>query len=143
MLTNLFKFTILLNDAAEPWQLGFQDSAAPGFTGIVELHNTIFFYLILICVGVFWMLGSIMYFYNSKKSPIVHKYLNHGTNVPTHKYSIAPIAEQRQTEKNIIKVTINNKVTRGNGFLNKDKSLKILPFSLIKLNIYNKMLIIN
>lgn len=86
MLQNLLIFQTLLNDAPEPWQIGFQDSAAPGFTGIVELHNTVFFYLILICIGVFWMLGSIMYFYSSKKSPIVHKYLNHGSNVPIKKY---------------------------------------------------------
>ena len=51
----------IYNDAPQPWQIGFQDSAAPGFTGIVELHNTIFFYLIVICVGVFWVLGSIVY----------------------------------------------------------------------------------
>ena len=40
----------ILNDAPEPWQIGFQDSAAPGFTGIVELHNTLFFYIVIICV---------------------------------------------------------------------------------------------
>ena len=69
----------IYNDAPQPWQIGFQDSAAPGFTGIVELHNTIFFYLVVICVGVFWVLGSIIYYVNTKNSPIVHKYLNHGT----------------------------------------------------------------
>jgi cytochrome c oxidase subunit 2 len=72
-------FNIIFNDAPQPWQIGFQDSAAPGFTGIVELHNTIFFYLVVIFVGVFWVLCSTIYYYNSKKSPIVHKYLNHGT----------------------------------------------------------------
>ena len=79
MLQNFSIFKTIFNDAPQPWQLGFQDSAAPGFTGIVELHNTIFFYLVVISVGVFWVLGSIIYYYNSKKSPIVHKYLNHGT----------------------------------------------------------------
>ena len=79
MLQNLFFFKTIFNDAPQPWQIGFQDSAAPGFTGIVELHNTIFFYLVVISVGVFWVLGSVMYYYNSTKSPIVHKYLNHGT----------------------------------------------------------------
>ena len=73
MLINIF------NDAPQPWQIGFQDSAAPGLSGIVELHNTIFFYLVVISVGVFWVLGSIIYYYNYRKSPIVHKYLNHGT----------------------------------------------------------------
>lgn len=42
MLQNILIFKSILNDAPQPWQLGFQDSAAPGFTGIVELHNTIF-----------------------------------------------------------------------------------------------------
>ena len=72
-------FNTIYNDAPQPWQIGFQDSAAPGFTGIVELHNTIFFYLVVICVGVFWVLFSIIYYYNTNNSPIVHKYLNHGT----------------------------------------------------------------
>ena len=79
MLTNISIFNTIFNDAPQPWQIGFQDSAAPGFTGIVELHNTIFFYLVVISVGVFWVLGSVIYYYNSRKSPIVHKYLNHGT----------------------------------------------------------------
>ena len=79
MLQNILIFKSIFNDAPQPWQLGFQDSAAPGFTGIVELHNTIFFYLVIICVSVFWLLGSIIYYYNNKNNPIVHKYLNHGT----------------------------------------------------------------
>nr|QKQ12913.1 Cox2 [Sparassis crispa] len=79
MLKNILIFNTIFNDAPQPWQIGFQDSAAPGFTGIVELHNTIFFYLVVISVSVFWVLGSIIYYYNFKKSPIVHKYLNHGT----------------------------------------------------------------
>ena len=44
MLQNLSIFKTIFNDAPQPWQIGFQDSAAPGFTGIVELHNTIFFF---------------------------------------------------------------------------------------------------
>ena len=79
-------FNIIYNDAPQPWQIGFQDSAAPGFTGIVELHNTIFFYLIVICVGVLWVLGSSIYYFNIKKSPIIHKYLNHGRCVPIQKF---------------------------------------------------------
>ena len=31
----LSMFNIIFNDAPQPWQIGFQDSAAPGFTGIV------------------------------------------------------------------------------------------------------------
>ena len=79
MFLTLSIFNTIYNDAPQPWQIGFQDSAAPGFTGIVELHNTIFFYLIVICIGVFWVLGSTIYYFNTKNSPIIHKYLNHGT----------------------------------------------------------------
>lgn len=87
MFNILSIFNTMYNDAPQPWQIGFQDSAAPGFTGIVELHNTIFFYLIVICVGVFWVLGSSIYYFNIKNSPIIHKYLNHGKYVPIQKYS--------------------------------------------------------
>jgi len=79
MFNFLSFFNVISNDLAQPWQLGFQDGASPGFTGIVELHNIIFFYLVVISVGVFWLLGSIIYFYNNSKSLIIHKYLNHGT----------------------------------------------------------------
>lgn len=79
MLQNISFLNTIFNDAPHPWQIGFQDSAAPGFTGIVELHNTIFFYLVVISVGVFWVLTSLMYYYSSNNNAIVHKYLNHGT----------------------------------------------------------------
>jgi len=72
-------FNIILNDVAEPWQLGFQESAAPGFSGLVTLHNTIGFYLIVISFSVFWVLFSLIYYYSYNKYPIAHKYLTHGT----------------------------------------------------------------
>jgi cytochrome c oxidase subunit 2 len=75
-------FTILqpiYNDAPEPWQIGFQDGASPGFEGITELHDSIFFFLVVISVGVFWALGSVMINFNSTSSPIAYKYANHGT----------------------------------------------------------------
>jgi cytochrome c oxidase subunit 2 len=72
-------FNPILNDSPEQWQIGFQDSAAPGFEGIIDLHDSIFFYLIVISIGVFWMLFSIMINFSYKNSPIVYKYSNHGT----------------------------------------------------------------
>jgi cytochrome c oxidase subunit 2 len=83
MLFNFSIFNTMFNDVAQPWQLGFQDSAAPTYTGIVELHNTIFFYLIIICIAVFWVFGSIVFTFNAEKSPFVHKYMNHGTILET------------------------------------------------------------
>ena len=73
----------IFNDAPQPWQIGFQDSATPGFSGIIELHNTIFFYLIVIFVAVFWVLASIIFYYNSNHSPLAHKYLTHGSFIET------------------------------------------------------------
>lgn len=66
-------------DAPEPWQIGFQDGASPRFEGITELHNAIFFYLVVIFRGVTWVLSSVVVNFNSTKTPIVHKYANHGT----------------------------------------------------------------
>lgn len=76
-------FNTIFNDAPQNWQTGFQDPATPGFTGIIELHDTIFFYLIIICVGVFWVLGNVIFHFNSTNSSLVHKYLNHGTLIET------------------------------------------------------------
>nr|YP_009538868.1 cox2 [Sanghuangporus sanghuang]AXE73207.1 cox2 [Sanghuangporus sanghuang] len=70
---NVLFLNKILNDAPEPWQIGFQDSAAPGFTGIVELHNTLFFYIVIICISVFWILGTITYTYSYNNNPIAHK----------------------------------------------------------------------
>jgi len=69
----------LFLDAPEPWQIGFQDGASPGFEGIVALHDSIFFFLILISVSVFWILFAIIRNFSSAKSGIIYKYLNHGT----------------------------------------------------------------
>ena len=81
-MTNFLSiFNFIFNDAAQPWQLGFQDSAAPGFTGIVTLHNTVGFYLVLITFAVFWTIFSIMYYYSGKRNPIAHKYLTHGSTL--------------------------------------------------------------
>lgn len=80
VMLNLFPFlSTIHNDAAYPWQFGFQDGSTPSFEGIVELHDSIFFYLIVISFLVFWMLGSVLVNYNSNRTQIVHKYHNHGT----------------------------------------------------------------
>ena len=77
---NVFSFlSPIFNDAPEPWQIGFQDGAAPTFEGITELHDSIFFYLVVIAVGVAWILSSVMINFSSSRSPIVYKYANHGT----------------------------------------------------------------
>lgn len=69
----------IFNDVPEPLQLGFQDGASPGYSGIEDLHDSIFFYLVLISVGVFWMLSSIILNFRVKNNPITYKYATHGT----------------------------------------------------------------
>jgi heme/copper-type cytochrome/quinol oxidase subunit 2 len=46
---------------------------------LVELHDNIMFYLVIILFGVAWILVSIIRNYVYSKSPISNKYLNHGT----------------------------------------------------------------
>ena len=67
--------TLFYNDAPEVWQLGFQDSASPVFSGLIELHNKIGFFLIVISLSVFWVLFALNYYYNSSRNPIAYKYL--------------------------------------------------------------------
>ncbi len=76
----LISFPELENcDAPRPWGLYFQDSATPQMEGLVELHDNILFYLVIILFGVGWILASIVKNYSYKVAPISHKYLNHGT----------------------------------------------------------------
>jgi len=75
IFSNLFSYC----DTPRPWGLYFQDSATPQMEGLVELHDNIMFYLVIILFGVGWIMISIVRNYTNLKSPISHKYLNHGT----------------------------------------------------------------
>jgi len=79
MLLRFFNISIAYCDTAEPWQFSFQDGASPSFDGIVDLHDQIMFYLIIIVILVSWMLGIIIIKFNIAKNPIVYKYFTHGT----------------------------------------------------------------
>jgi cytochrome c oxidase subunit 2 len=79
MLSKFFNLPTVFLDVAEPWQLSFQDGASPSFDGIVDLHDQIMFYLVIIVIGVSWMLGTIILKFNTKTNPIVYKYFTHGT----------------------------------------------------------------
>lgn len=77
-MSNLPKFlisTILVNfigvslaDAAEPWQIGFQDPASPAMEGIINLHNELSFYLVVVAIFVCWIMGRCMYMYDETRS---------------------------------------------------------------------------
>lgn len=74
-------------DVPIAWGLYFQDGASPSFEGIVDLHNRIMFYLIVILFGVSWIFLSIMWNFNKSQNKLVYRYLNHGKYVPIQKYS--------------------------------------------------------
>ena len=72
-------WSIMNLDAPISWGIYFQDSATPQMEGLVELHDNIMYYLVIILFAVGWILLSIIKNYSATKSPISHKYLNHGT----------------------------------------------------------------
>ena len=73
---NIFNQNLILNfDAPSPWGLYFQDSAPSQMEGIIELHNSIMCYLVLILFAGSWILFSILYNFISRKTAFSHKYL--------------------------------------------------------------------
>ena len=75
----LNNFLNLNLDVPSPWGIYFQDSATPQMEGLIELHDNIMYYLVMILFAVAWILLAIIRNYVETKSPISHKYLNHGT----------------------------------------------------------------
>jgi hypothetical protein len=59
-LVNCPPIGTIYNDAPEPWRISLQDGTSAVFKGITGLHSSIFFYLVIIFVGVGWMLGSVV-----------------------------------------------------------------------------------
>ena len=87
-LQSVIGFTIFEIDCDAPraWGLYFQDSASPQMEALVELHDNIMYYLVAILFAVGWIQGAIIKNFDSSKSPISNKYLNHGKCVPIQKY---------------------------------------------------------
>ena len=52
-------------DSAKPWQTGFQDPATPLMEGIIDFHNHILFFLIIIGFLVSWLLLRVIQLYSS------------------------------------------------------------------------------
>jgi len=70
LLNNLISYC----DAAEPWQLMFQDPATPIAEGIHFFHNYLMFSILFIGVLVIWMLYQIIINFNDIANPIVKKF---------------------------------------------------------------------
>ena len=56
LFKNIFIYYL---DTPHAWGIYFQDSATPQMEGLVELHDNIMYYLVIILFGVGWMLFSI------------------------------------------------------------------------------------
>lgn len=69
------------SDTPRPWGIYFQDSGTPQMEGLMELHDNIMFYLVIILFAVGWILLSVVRTFNHNVSPIAYKYTNHGTLV--------------------------------------------------------------
>ncbi len=78
-MINILKDLQVRLDAPTPWGTYFQDSATPQMEGLVELHDIIMYYLVIVLFSVGWILFSLIWNFSNNKSPISHKYLNHGT----------------------------------------------------------------
>lgn len=78
--TLLFTFNVfnIFNDVPTPYSIYFQDSATPNMEGIIELHDNIMFYILLIIVLVCWMITSAVVNFNEYNNHFAMKYLNHG-----------------------------------------------------------------
>ena len=69
-----YNLSSILLDVPQPYQLSFQDSATDVMEGILNLHNTILYYLIVIIILVSWILVNVL-----RKNQFSHANLNHGT----------------------------------------------------------------
>lgn len=75
LLNNIFNYC----DAPRAWGVYFQDTASPQMEALVELHDNIMFYLVIILFAVGWILISVIKNYANHKFYISNKYTNHGT----------------------------------------------------------------
>jgi len=78
-ISNIYINELRKKDVPIAWGLYFQEGASPSFEGIVDLHNRIMFYLVVILFGVTWIMLSIMWNFNKSSNTLVYRYLNHGT----------------------------------------------------------------
>ena len=68
-------------DAPRPWGIYFQDSGTPQMEGLVELHDNILFYLVIILFAVMWIMISILRMNRNNGASISHRFIGHGTFV--------------------------------------------------------------
>jgi cytochrome c oxidase subunit 2 len=68
LLNESFFARIVIKDSAFPWQLGFQDAASPTMEGIINLHHDLMYFIAIIFVFVFYVLGRTVYAFDESRS---------------------------------------------------------------------------
>jgi cytochrome c oxidase subunit 2 len=71
-MKNLFNYAFL--DAARPWQLGFQDPATPIIIGIIDFHNHLIFFLVVIGTFVCWLIYKALVLFKEDPSRPASKF---------------------------------------------------------------------
>ena len=74
MFIFLKNYVLTLCDAPEAWQTGFQDPATPAVEGMINFHNYLLIFLIVIALIVFWLLYKVVINFNEKVSPKAEKF---------------------------------------------------------------------
>ena len=65
-------------DSPRAWGIYFQDCASPQMEGIVELHNLIMYFLIIILFSAGWIMLAVIRNFISGRWRVNNKYFNHG-----------------------------------------------------------------
>ena len=81
LIGTMFSQNVVFMDAAEPWQLGFQDPATPIMEGIINFHNHIMFFLTAVGVMVFWLLARCLIIYDADTNQDKIDNFTHATTV--------------------------------------------------------------
>jgi len=71
-MVNLGKTNEAYSDAAERWQIGFQDPATPIMEGIEHFHNDLMFFIVIIAVFVTWLLFRCISLFKKNNVSDVH-----------------------------------------------------------------------
>lgn len=99
-------------DTPEIVQCSFQDPATSIMEGIIELHHTIFFFLIIITILVFWMLFKILLYYSFQFGEAMlqtHLWFQDGNYAPKKTYEyITTFYTFYLTQKNLKTQNINH-----------------------------------
>jgi len=74
ILDKINNLVFVFCDASEDWQLMFQDPATPAVEGMIDFHNYMMTFLVIIGFFVLWMLYQVIISFNKEVHPIAEKF---------------------------------------------------------------------